>query len=79
MSKSLRCPGQDQRFWKPEDIYDVVCPNCGNEIEFWKDDPYHTCSKCKKIIRNPKIDPGCTAWCSHADECLPGKLLKDED
>ncbi|MBN1542597.1 hypothetical protein JW992_10665 [candidate division KSB1 bacterium] len=64
-----RCPGQDQRFWKPEDIYDVICPSCGTEIEFWKDEPTRTCS-CGQIVRNPRIDLGCAKWCVHAKECL---------
>ena len=25
----FHCPGQDQRYWKPEDIFDVLCPRCG--------------------------------------------------
>ena len=68
-----RCPGQDQRYWKPGDIFDVACPSCGTEIEFWKDEPVRTCPGCKKTVPNPKIDPGCAQWCQYADECL-GKL-----
>ncbi len=68
-----RCPGQDQRYWKFEDIFDVVCPHCETEIEFWKDEPVRTCPECKKSVRNPKIDPGCAEWCQYADECLVGK------
>jgi len=69
MSK-LRCPGQDQRFWKPEDIFEVACPFCGHDIEFWKDDPTRPCDQCGRIVRNPKIDLGCAKWCPHAQECL---------
>ena len=65
-----RCPGQDLRVWKPEDIYDVLCPFCGEEIEFWKDEPVRPCPKCHKDVRNPKIDTGCAEWCKHAEECL---------
>jgi len=72
----VKCPGQDQRFWKPEDIFDIRCPNCGFEIEFWKDEPYHTCPECKKIIRNPNLDMGCAEWCKHADECLTGVIIE---
>lgn len=78
MTNKLQCPGQDQRFWKPEDIYMVRCPNCNNEIEFWKDDPYHTCADCQKIIRNPKLDVSCAKWCKHARECILGELIKEE-
>jgi hypothetical protein len=65
-----RCPGQDQRYWKPEDIFDVRCPYCGREIEFWKDEPSHTCRGCEREVRNPRIDLGCAQWCAHGDECL---------
>ena len=68
-----RCPGQDMRYWKPEDIFDVKCPRCGCKIEFWKDEPMRICKSCGKEIRNPRIDLGCAKWCKFADECL-GKL-----
>ena len=68
-----RCPGQDQRYWKPEDIFAVLCPYCDTEMEFWKDEPVLNCPNCKKPVRNPKLDPGCAEWCKYADECL-GKL-----
>lgn len=79
MAKKLNCPGQDQRFWTHEDIFDVKCPNCGNVIEFWKDDPYHNCKKCDKIIRNPQLDIGCAKWCKQADECIIGELIKENN
>jgi hypothetical protein len=65
-----RCPGQDARYWKPEDIFVVLCPNCRAEIEFFKDEPFLPCRSCHKIIANPKIDLGCAKWCAHANECL---------
>ena len=65
-----RCPGQDMRYWTPEDIFDVRCPYCANEIEFWKDEPMRLCSQCQREIRNPRIDLGCAKWCKHADQCL---------
>ncbi|MCK5058520.1 MAG: hypothetical protein KAT34_17830 [Candidatus Aminicenantes bacterium] len=77
MSKP-RCPGQDQRYWKPEDIYDVMCPHCSTAIEFWKDEPLHYCPECKKPVRNPKIDTGCAEWCKYAEECL-GEIPDEEN
>lgn len=73
---SVRCPGQDQRYWKPEDIFDIQCPYCDHEIEFWKDEPMRFCPSCEKEIRNPKIDLGCAKWCKFADSCV-GKLAED--
>jgi hypothetical protein len=65
-----RCPGQDTRFWKPEDIFTLNCPHCGNEIEFFKDEPFLGCRKCGKEVKNPRIDLGCAKWCKFADQCL---------
>ena len=67
-----RCPGQDMRYWKPEDIFYAPCPFCGGEIEFWKDEPSRVCPSCKKEVPNPKIDTGCAKWCKHGDECQGG-------
>lgn len=64
-----RCPGQDQRYWKPEDIFVVPCPSCGSTIEFWKDEPSLVCKECQQEVKNPKIDPGCAKWCQSADAC----------
>ncbi len=69
-SNRPRCPGQDMRFWKPEDIFTLKCPHCGNEIEFWKDEPFLMCKKCGKENKNPRIDLGCAKWCKFADQCL---------
>ncbi len=64
-----RCPGQDQRYWKPEDIFDHNCPDCGYEIEFWKDEPQRICKGCGKEVKNPKIDLGCAEWCEFGSIC----------
>ena len=71
----VKCPGQDQRFWKPEDIFEVACPNCGNDMEFFKDEASLVCKSCKTKVRNPKIDLGCAEWCEFADKCV-GDLKK---
>jgi putative nucleotidyltransferase with HDIG domain len=66
----VKCPGQDQRFWKPEDIFEVPCTGCGQAIEFFKDEPKLKCRKCGHIVINPKIDMGCAEWCRYAEQCL---------
>lgn len=67
---SVRCPGQDMRFWKPEDIFEAPCPRCGGAIEFWKDESSRKCRGCGQVARNPRIDLGCAEWCKFADQCL---------
>ena len=66
----LRCPGQDQRFWKPEDIFEISCPKCGKSIEFFKDEPKLKCRNCGHLVVNPKIDLGCAEWCQYAEQCI---------
>lgn len=66
----VRCPGQDQRYWKPDDIFEVPCTGCGSSIEFFKDEPKLKCRKCGSIVDNPKIDMGCAEWCQYAEQCL---------
>jgi putative nucleotidyltransferase with HDIG domain len=73
----VRCPGQDQRFWKPEDIFEVNCPDCGTTLEFFKDEPKLKCRKCKQVVVNPKIDLGCAEWCNYAEQCLGVSVVKN--
>jgi len=73
----MRCPGQDQRFWKLDDIFDVECPHCGTAVEFWKDEPGVKCPGCRTIIANPRLDLGCAEWCQHSEQCL-GTLVDPE-
>ena len=69
MSKTI-CPGQDTRFWRPGDIFEVACAGCGAQVEFWKDEGRRKCPKCGSRIQNPKLSMGCAQWCEHAKECL---------
>ena len=66
----IRCPGQNTMFWKPDDIYDVRCPNCGAPVEFWKDDSKRSCD-CGHRFLNPKRDLGCLEYCKYAEDCMP--------
>ncbi len=65
----FRCPGQDQRFWKTEDIFEVNCTQCGEPVEFFKDEPKLKCSNCGCFVVNSKIDIGCADWCKHSEQC----------
>ena len=47
-------------------------------MEFFKDDSQRSCKQCGKKVLNPRIDFGCAAYCSHAEQCLgsmPPELL----
>lgn len=78
MMAERRCPGQDLSKWKPGDIFDVQCPWCRHEIEFWKDEPFRLCPGCQQEVRNPRIDLGCAKWCKSATQCL-GREVSDPD
>ena len=65
----MKCPGQDTRYWKPGDIFEVQCPKCGNNVEFFKDDTTRKCLKCGHKFANPKMNFGCAAYCQFADQC----------
>jgi hypothetical protein len=69
--EQVKCPGQDTRFWKAEDIFTVECPKCGAEIEFFKDDTRRRCAWCGHLFYNPKIELGCAEYCQYADKCVP--------
>ncbi len=70
MSTKTICPGQDTRFWHPEDIFDSRCANCGSIIEFFKDEASQKCKKCGTRVQNPRLNMGCAQWCEHAKDCL---------
>lgn len=65
----MKCPGQDTRYWKGKDIFEIKCPNCNETIEFFKDDTNRRCTKCNEKFFNPKKDLGCFEYCKYADKC----------
>jgi hypothetical protein len=77
---SAICPGQDTRYWRPDDIFEIECGSCGAAVEFFKDDVHRRCHRCGALVQNPKITLGCAQWCEHAKECLgydPKELLAE--
>ena len=69
MSKTA-CPGQDTRYWRPDDIFSIKCADCGTTVEFFKDEATRKCKGCGNQLRNPKLSMGCAQWCEHAEKCL---------
>ena len=66
----MRCPGQDTRYWKLDAIFEVTCPQCRHQVEFFKDEPTRKCKKCGHKLINPRMDFGCAAYCKFAQQCL---------
>jgi putative nucleotidyltransferase with HDIG domain len=78
----MKCPGQDPRYWKFDAIFESECPNCGNKVEFFKDETRRKCSKCGQRVLNPKMDFGCATHCKFAEHCfgdLPPELIKQKE
>ncbi|MEN8190146.1 MAG: phosphohydrolase [Thermodesulfobacteriota bacterium] len=66
----MQCPGQDNRYWDGEAVFEAPCPHCGNVLEFFKDDSQRSCRQCGNKVLNPKMDFGCATYCPYADQCL---------
>ena len=74
----MKCPGQDTRLWDSGAIFEIACINCGEPIEFFKDESSRKCRKCGRKVLNPRMDFGCATHCRFAELCLkdtgyPGK------
>jgi HD superfamily phosphodiesterase len=78
----MKCPGQDSRYWKPGAIFEAKCPECGGEVEFFKDDTTRRCKACGHRFLNPNMDFGCAAYCKFAEQCignLPPELIAQKE
>lgn len=72
-----KCPGQDSKYWKPQDVIEVPCPGCQAIIEFFKDEPKRKCHSCGQEVLNPRVDFGCALWCPKAVECVGPARYKE--
>ena len=78
----MKCPGQDTQYWNKDAIFESKCPECGDEMEFFKDDTSRKCRGCGKRIVNPKMDFGCASYCQYAEQCMgtmPEEFLKNRE
>ncbi|HBH27451.1 MAG: phosphohydrolase [Desulfofustis sp. PB-SRB1] len=66
----MKCPGRDMQYWKDDAIYEVPCPRCTSEVEFYKDDTTRSCGACGHRFVNPRLDFGCAAYCKYAAQCV---------
>lgn len=75
-----KCPGQDLGRKQLKDIiYEINCPHCGYEVEFFFDDKSRPCPRCKNRVEKSDErllkDFGCASWCLAAEECLGPKFF----
>ncbi len=78
----MKCPGQDTQYWKSGAIFETKCPECGTEVEFFKDDTTRKCPKCGHRFLNPNLDFGCASYCQYAEQCignLPPELIAQRE
>jgi hypothetical protein len=66
----MKCPGQDMQYWDSDAIFEVSCPECDQQVEFYKDDTTRKCGHCGHRFVNPQMDFGCAAYCKYAEQCL---------
>ncbi len=70
-----KCPGQDLSRKKPDEVvYNLPCPSCRAEVEFFYDDKVRLCPECGSQVRksDPQLlkDFGCADWCEAAEKCI---------
>lgn len=78
----MKCPGQDTQYWKADAVFEVDCPKCSAQVEFFKDDTTRRCGQCGHRFVNPKMDFGCAAYCQYAEQCLgdlPPELVAEQE
>jgi len=62
----LRCPGQDDRNIKAQN---VKCPDCGFLLEIFSDETKIRCPECKNLVSKERL-PSCIDWCKFARDCI---------
>jgi len=73
----MKCPGQDTQTWGLDAIYDVECPHCHKQVEFFKDEMKRKCPYCQERVFNDRMDLGCAKWCPSAASCVGPDSVKD--
>ena len=61
-----RCPGTANL--RTPTLAVKKCPQCGNEVEIFSNEPSATCGRCGLVIWNDSAS--CIRWCRYAEECM---------
>jgi len=51
-----KCPRQDPNNLKTGDIFEIICPVCGESVEFFRDEAQRKCPKCGEMVVNSIIN-----------------------
>jgi hypothetical protein len=73
----MKCPGQDTQQWGFDAIFDVECPKCHAQVEFFKDEMKRKCASCGERVFNDRMDLGCAKWCPSAAACVGPDSIRD--
>ncbi len=60
-----QCPGRD----KGLKVRYLKCSKCGEEVEFFSDEPKRKCPTCGAVVLYDEKD-SCIYWCKLAKDCL---------
>jgi hypothetical protein len=61
-----RCPGKQSL--RQLDSVVIPCPDCGQLVEFFTDEPKRQC-RCGRVLLRETV-PQCAQWCAAAADCL---------
>jgi ribosomal protein S27E len=50
-----KCPREEHRDWSPDEEFEVKCPGCGRNIDFFKDEEKRKCHNCGRMVTNPRL------------------------
>ena len=45
------CGSHDRSSWTPDDVFELPCLECGEPVEFFKDDQHRRCASCGATTR----------------------------
>ncbi len=77
-----KCMGNSTQDWGYDAIFHIECPDCGNRVEFFRDEITRNCLQCGKTVPNGRENYGCGQWCSSSSShtrnfCSKFKRSKD--
>ena len=52
------CGTGNTQKWGPNSIYEIECNDCGEPVEFFRDEKKHRCSK-NHLVTNPHYNEDC--------------------
>ena len=50
-----KCPRQDPNNMNTGEIFEINCPECGESIEFFKDESQRKCPACREIVVTTRL------------------------